>query len=391
MVDNFGLVILRWRIEMKVALKRIQDEIIEWWKEQTRLGKTITLLFFILAIILCFKYPDPTRNLIFLIAGIVGWYFLNRRTIAAEENTKAAEESAQATIKNTEIAEQGLTVERLTRAMEQLAHEKSYVRVGGIRGLERIAYTEKEDNVKIAQILATFIQTQAAKNSERTRKDIDTYNRSKPENNIDDFSIYRAQRLDIEAAVHALANITLRTLEEYFEEEGSKSKLELCDLRNTDLRGLRLNGINLSGFDFLEADFSHAHLQETDFNRANIGNIKEENMTKFISADLENAIFNNAFIIFADFNHSNLTGAKFHNTLLAAITLDECCINRTNFETSIDLTQEQINKAFYWDNDSPPFLPEGFNLPPQRQSPIPPAPINEESNNPSTKNDEQNS
>lgn len=322
---------------------------------------------------------DTLRNLILVTAGVIGWYFLYQRTKTADQSKKAAEQSAEATRKNTEISEEGLTVERLTRAMEQLAHEKSYVRVGGIRGLERIAYTEKEDNVKIAQILATFIQTQAAKNSKRTQKD------------VDDFSTYRAQRLDIEAAVHALANIASIMLEEYFEKENSKPKRELCDLRNIDLRGLRLNGINLSGFDLLEADFSHAHLQETDFNRANIGSInnKKENMTKFISANLEDAIFNNASILFTDFNHSTLTGAAFHNAYLGASTLDECCVNRTNFETSKGLTQEQIDKVFYYDNDSLPSLPEGFNPPRSRPSPIP-APINAESNNPSTKNDEQN-
>ena len=335
---------------------------------------------------------DTVRNLSLLLAASIGWFFLYWRANTADLNAEAVEQSANATRKNAEIAEKGLAVERFTRAVEQIANQDLSVRLGGVLGLEQIAYTQDEgETIKIARILATFIRAQAGKNSERTEKDIATYNRSKPEI-IDDFSIYRAQRLDIEAAVHALANIALIMLEEYFEQEDSKPKRDLCDLRNTDLRGLHFNEIDLSNFNLRGIDFSYANLMKTNFTRATIGNIinfEKENMTKFIRAYLTGAIFNDALVFSTDFSSSNLTYATFDGAHLMGAILDECCINRTHFETSKDLTQSQINKAFYWDNDLPPFLPEGFNPPQWRPSPIP-VPIDVESNNSSTKNNEQN-
>lgn len=230
---------------MRTMLKRIQDEIIGWWKEQTRLGKTIILLFVIGAIILCFKYPDPARNLILLIAGIIGWYFLNRRTITAEENTKAAEESTQATIKNTEIAEQGLTVERLTRATEQLASDKSSVRLGGILGLVKIFQSHKEEKYRIIRVLAAFIHDFAPIDGDtRTVED-------------------RGKYSDIEEAVQALAFLT--------EPLPADQKKTLFDLQFTNLSGLGFVGINLSYFNILGVNFSNSHLYGFDFTGARLG------------------------------------------------------------------------------------------------------------------------
>lgn len=369
------LLFVFWRAKNTI-IKKFRRWVIRYQSFKYRtLWEPVALSIVVIGIFICLfgkkllidMDQDTLRNLILVTAGVVGWYFLYQRTKTADQNKKAAEQSAEATRKNAKTSEQGLTVERFTRAIEQLAHEESYVRVGGIRGLEKIAYIGEEDNVKIAQILATFIQTQAAKNSERTQKDIATYKCSKPEVG-DDFSIYRAQRLDIEAAVHALANIALKTLEGYFEEENSKPKRELCDLRNTDFCGLQLNKIDLSGFNLTGVNFSGALLIGANFTRASIGIpvLKKEDMTKFIGAVLNDAIFNDSNAPYVDFSASMLTGARFNNAYLGKSIFDECCINRTNFETSKNLTQKQIDKAYRLVEDSSPLLPKGFNPPPSR-------------------------
>ena len=374
----------------KIIISRFRRWAIRYQSFRYRtLWEPVVLSIIIVGIFICFfgekllmeMDQDTVRNLILLTAGVIGWYFLYQRTKTADQSKKVAEKRA-------ETAEKHLTIERLTRAMEQIAHEKSYVRVGGIRGLEKIAYTEEEDNVKIAQILATFIQAQAAKNSERTEKNIFTYKSSKPEI-ADNFSLYRSQRLDVEAAVHALANIALRLERQgYFEQKNSKPKKDLCDLRNTDLRGLQLNKIDLSNFNFLESDFSYASLIKTNFTRSIIGNIinfKKENMTKFIWTYLTDAIFSDALVFYTDFSHSTLTNATFDGAHLMGAILDECCINQTHFETSKDLTQGQINKTYYLINDSPPFLPEGLKPPKPRISKMQ---SSMENKNPFTGNDE---
>ena len=182
---------------------------------------------------------DALRNLILLTAGVVGWYFLYQRTKTADQSKKAAEQSAEATRKNAITAENGLTAERLTRAIEQIAHEDASVRLGGILGLEQIADVHEEERYKIARVFVSFIRNQAAKNSERAKKDYTESGVLKLEDE-EEFSAYRAQRLDIEAAVNTLANIALGLdKQEQFKEQYNEKKQHLCDLRKTDLRGLR--------------------------------------------------------------------------------------------------------------------------------------------------------
>ena len=355
---------------MKALLKWVQDEVISWWNEQTLMRKVIISLLVIMIIFLCFKYPDPTRNLILFIAGLTGLYFLNRRTITAEQNTEAAEQSAEAIRQNAVTAEKGLTAERLTRAIDQLTHEKTATRLGGILGLEQIALTQKEESQKIARILATFIRTRAAKDSDETKKEIAASGVSKLEPG-DDFSKYRVQRLDVEVAVHTLANIAseLEKRGEFQEFlQYNKSKQDLCDLRDIDLRGLQLNKVNFSNFNLIGTDFSYAWLAEANFTKAGLffpfsPILKEENKTKFIGAILESSNFSDTQLNHVDFSSSILVFANFDKADLGHAIFDGCQINHTYFETSRNLTQEQINKAFYLDDNLIPFLPKGLNLP----------------------------
>ena len=100
---------------------------------------------------------DGVRNLGLLLAASIGWFFLYWRAKIADQSRKADEQSAEATKKNAETAEHGLTTERLTRAIEQLASEKVSIRIGDIRSLEQIADTHKEERTKIIQILSARI------------------------------------------------------------------------------------------------------------------------------------------------------------------------------------------------------------------------------------------
>lgn len=369
---------------MKATLKRMQNEIIEWWKEQTYQGKVIILFLGVGAIFLCFKYPDPTRNLILLIAGIIGWYFLNRRTITAEENTKAAEESAQATRQNATTAEQGLTVERFTRATEQLASKNSSVRLGGIISLEQIAKHHPEDQRKIARMLISFIRTRAAKDSKEAKKDFDASGVSELKH-VDDFSAYRAQRLDIEVAVNALANIASELEKQgQFSEEYNEQKIQLCDLQNTDLRGLRFVKADLSKFDFGGADMSGAWLTRANLSEAWLYKLHDSERTKLIFVKLDGVNFKGAFLNLADFHgvdsirnadfsdaalqgvnfagvqitKSNLSNTNLENADFTGASLTECKIDGASLENANltnakfvgmrDLSQQQIEKTFRW-------------------------------------------
>ena len=190
---------------------------------------------------------DQVRNLSLLLVASIGWYFLYRRTATAEQNTEAAQQSAQAAIKNTTIAEQGLTTERLTRAIEQLAHKRASIRLGGILGLQQIASHHEEEHEKIVQILSAFVRDFAPKDSDT---------RIIEENN---------KYLDIREAVELLAAIT--------ESFSTDKKEMLCDLRFTNLSGLAFADTNLSYFNFLGANFSNSFLWWVDFTGSRLGKV----------------------------------------------------------------------------------------------------------------------
>ena len=330
---------------------------------------------------------DVIRNLILLTAGVIGWYFLYQRTKTADQSKKAAEKSAEATRKNTEISEQGLTTERLTRAMDQLADKNSSVRLGGILGLEQIAKIHEEERKKIARILVSFIRTQAAKNSERTTEDFARCSLSKLET-MDDFSAYRAQRLDIEAAVNALASIASELEKQgQFSEEYNEQKVQLCDLQNTDLRGLRFIGADLSKFDLAGADmsgvwlaranlseawlykvhfievrertklrfakleganFTGAHLNLVDFH-----GIDHPREAKFNGSYLHGAIFTGVTMIKADFSNAFLEGANFMGAHLSEVKIGGSSLKNANltgsdFSRIISLRQYQIEEIVCW-------------------------------------------
>lgn len=179
---------------------------------------------------------DTMRNLILLTAGIVGWYFLLQRTKTATQNTR--------------IAEQGLTVDRLNRAIKQLASNKSFVFLSGIRGLEQIADIHEEERTKITQILAARIQnlSNLIKENKVTNKNT-----------------------DIEIAFEALANIAKplgekkRKLFKLSEVDLSGLSFTEIDLSYFNLENMILNGVIFMGVNFMGASFEMAQINKTVF------------------------------------------------------------------------------------------------------------------------------
>ncbi|MCY4039385.1 MAG: pentapeptide repeat-containing protein [Hyphomicrobiales bacterium] len=352
--------IWQWAIWGKSQITKWCKEQFIWWTKQTLLIQgfafvaSILVCAFVVAVIgfggygLFYQDPSIARNLILLTAGIIGWYFLARRTKAAELNV--------------ETAEQGLTVERLTRAIEQLASENPSIRLGGILGLEQIADTHGEERKKIARILISFIHTRATKDSEEVKKNITASRVSKLETE-EEFSAYRVQRLDIEAAVNALSRIASELeRQKQFREQYNEKKQHLCDLQNIDLRGLRFVEADLSNFEFAGADMSGAWLAHANFAKANFckhDHDGREFTTKFIGAFLDDTDFSDAWLVNVDFSSANLARANFGEAYLYGTIFNEANIDDTNFENSEGLTQKQVSEADYFFGN-PPHLPDGL-------------------------------
>ena len=229
--------------------------------------------------------PDVMRNLILLTAGIVGWYFLYQRVKTADQSKKAAEQSAQ-------TAEKGLTTERLTRAIEQLAHEKISICLGGIRSLEQIAKSHEEEREKIIEILSTRIHEIAPLDARKeTREwfqgleDIEEQNRLINEK--------RYKRLDVEIIAKVLGDI-MRIHPCYF---------------------YKLYRIDLSGLIFRESNFTDCFFSEVNM------------------------------------SYTNFVDVDFCNTKLYRSN-----ISCASFVEPKNLTQEQINQSFYYKGHPPLFL-----------------------------------
>ena len=91
---------------------------------------------------------DGTRALIILQAGVVGWYFLLRRTRAAE---------------------QSIVVDQRAHAMGQIASDSMSIRTDGILSLRQIvAFQSEEERRKIVEFLSIRI-------GELTRKEKGTH------------------------------------------------------------------------------------------------------------------------------------------------------------------------------------------------------------------------
>ena len=347
-----------------------------WWRGLNLFGQKLpVVLAFILFVALVFhlffevkdsliilKNPiqavisDGVRNLGLLLAASIGWFFLYWRAKTTDLNVEAAEQSAEATRKNAELAEKGLITDRLTRAIEQIAHEKPYMRVGGIRDLEQIADTQEEERMKIAHILASFIRTQAVKNYK--------------ENELmmkEEFDAHREKRLDIEIAVTVLSRIASKLEKQKQFEQHSENKYDLCSLENLDLRGLRFEGVDLSKFALEGTDFSGAWLRGANFTNAHLFKFFGIKILRaiFFRAHLHHANFTHAYLNHAIFTEADLTATRFDNVILQNAVFDGAVVNGTHFECSQCLTQEQINKTYYC--GEPPHLSGGLELP-QKES-----------------------
>lgn len=306
-----------------------------------------------LAVVCFFKDSEATRNVIYVIAvfvSIVGGYFLYRRTKAAE---------------------QSLTTEQLTRAMDQLDSKNSSVRLGGILGLDQIAKAHKGERKKIARILVSFIRARATTECEEERQDL---------------IAYRAKRLDIEAAVNTLASIASELEKQgEFSEEYNEQKVQLCDLQDTDLRGLRFDKADLSKFNFGGADMSGAWLTHANLSEAVLYKRHIAKGTKFNYAHLEDANFSKAHLNFVDFSGvehakkanfigADLRDANFTNTVLLdvkimAANLNGADLTDAEWTNMSDIRQYQIDKAFRRRGHDTTVISDTdhrFNPPPER-------------------------
>ncbi|WP_237285783.1 pentapeptide repeat-containing protein [Streptomyces niveus] len=200
------------------------------------------------------------------------------------------------------LTKEGQITDRYTAAVVNLGSDKMDVRLGGIYALQRIMQDSRRDQPTIANVLATYIRTHAAKLPAKGQ-DIPA---------------------DVDAALTVLAirdtvhddtfRLDLRAAKLPGVEPSIRAALDGADLRDTDLSNAHLAFADLSGADLSGADLNAADLS----------------VAVLTKADLSDAVLGYADLSGADLSGADLSGADLRDTDLSG---------------AVNLTKDQVDSA----------------------------------------------
>ncbi|MEU9662888.1 pentapeptide repeat-containing protein [Streptomyces chartreusis] len=217
---------------------------------------------------------------------------------------------------------EGQVTDRYTKAITQLASDKTVEQLGGIYALERIMRDSAKDHVTVVEVLAAFIREHAPAPREDTTS---------------------SSELRLREPVQAALTVLGRR------PQGRKEPFPI-NLTSTDLRGAvlfksRLGKVNLSGAYLQKVNLNDAHLEG-----ASLGGTHLESAFLFrahlqkavmLGTRLESARLNGAHLEMA-----NLFGSQFAGADLEAAHLKEADLFGVNLEEALNLTVEQVLSAY---------------------------------------------
>lgn len=223
-------------------------------------------------------------------------------------------EQLTATRKSLEIAQEGQTIERFTRTVEQLGSQQPQVRVGGIYGLGEIAKNSPRDRSWIVvSILVAFAR-------DRAKWQGSTQVRALPE--------------DVQAALSVLTSPDTHLL-------GTEAtKRRTVDLEDTDFRRAYLVGANLEG-----VDLSRAHLEGADLRGADL------KTASLVGSHLDGALLQGSSLSGADLRAAQMSGADVSGARFTGTHLEG-----VNLSSVIGLSESQIRSMT---RDMETILPNG--------------------------------
>lgn len=229
-----------------------------------------------------------TAQIVGGVAILAGLYFTSQQLQASRESL--------------EIAQQGQTTERFTRAIEQIGNQQLQVRVGGIYALGEISQEplhNHQHQQAVISVLSAFLRDNAA------------WRRAPPRATAPE---------DIQAALSVIsAQLPERT--QYKSEPGHE-----IDLSNIDLRRVLAYGANLEGVQFSRTHFEGADLRRACLRRALL-----------VGAHLEDAVLDGA-----DLTNADLRGAELRGASLKGADLRGTRMEGVNLASAIGLSLEQI-------------------------------------------------
>jgi hypothetical protein len=233
-------------------------------------------------------------ELIQLIATIVGGVAIFWNLVIARQQLAASQE-------------QHIT-DRFSKAVEQLGHEKTSVRIGGIYALRRIAQDSPRDHWTIMEILTAFVRDRRGLGGEDSS--------TKP---------VRFDK-DVQTVVSVLGR-----REVCLEPKDASLYLNYNDLRGLSFTDSNYNFTQFHGSDLRGVSFNRCQLRESRFWKANLAE------AKFRDVDLSGADLSEADLRGADLENCKLKGANLTQANLAGV---------------MGLTVEQVRLAHRWQDAS---------------------------------------
>ncbi|MEU0523084.1 pentapeptide repeat-containing protein [Streptomyces niveus] len=237
------------------------------------------------------------------------------------------------------LAKEGQITDRYTAAVVNLGSDKMDVRLGGIYALQRIMQDSRRDQPTIANVLATYIRTHAAKPPAKGQGILADVDAALTVLATRDRAHDETFRLDLRAA--KLPNV----------EAGFSIQAALggADLRDTDLSNASLGLADLNGADLSGADLSNASLNGADLSNASLINANLSNAVlgraDLTNVDLSGAILGGADLNGADLRSANLRDTDLRNTDLSGANLSGVDLRDTDLRRALNLTKDQVDSA----------------------------------------------
>ena len=240
------------------------------------------------------------KTLGFIIAGAMaswGVVAANRRADAMDESAKATAKSAEAADNTANVAEAGNRQRAFQDGLEHLGSDKASVRLIGSRALFYVAMEDERQRVAIASFLCAYIRETTGD------KDYQEQNKDKPSTEMQSL-------LKLLFTTETMDERRLASFWRGMEPDLEGGYFRGVELSNAQFRGAKLNSVQFQGASLREAQFQETSLKKAQFQGARLRE------AQFQGAYLEKAQFQVASLTMARLQGADLDRAQFQGALL---------------------------------------------------------------------------
>jgi Pentapeptide repeats (8 copies) len=204
------------------------------------------------------------------VAGAVGIFFTwrgQRQTREAqEENQRNTQAQLRHAREELSLTRQGQITERFTRAIDQLGHERTEIRLGGIYALERIARESEEDHWPIMEVLTAYVRQHAPWPPAEVQQSEEGTDLNRSEEDSGG-SRQKSEPTEVPAPasdIQAIMTVLRRRTHSLGHGESDPLDLHEANLARVNLSTANLRGADLSATILREADLWRADLSKAD-------------------------------------------------------------------------------------------------------------------------------